>query len=693
VNQQILQPTFDSSPLDKIFPSRTEVRVSAIPKAMEDTYKELERLVDEQPEFMAGQLNYDRMAAVLHRRAPEVPIDLPTIPVPIREYLFEEEKLPGSFQSGTASPTTEKLLHEARRLGCWHESIAIPTFLSPQFVVSNHEKDRLIFDLRGLNRWTTERSFELDSLFDLPLHLSRSRFISKLDLRSGFWQVPTEDSDLFGFRLSGSPGRYGIWKVLPFGWSQAPRVFQQITSCFVRAWRARGIDCGVYLDDFVWGAATLSQHLEWTQIIIADLLAAGLALSAKKTELRPHDSLTYLGVTVDAEHRQFSIPASKRSKLTTFAQAALDDGNTLQAELQTFLGRAAFTRLVCPCMGFFVSHLSRLIDLNAPGARRVVIDDGAREELQFWVDHGDRLLRRPRPWHTAAQTRAWMRPSRTPLATAVADAVLRQDASETGVGLCFESTTDGGRTYRSEPFPDFILRWLKDGDPRASSTSRELYGVARNLDTADGLRPGTTVRLVVDNTAAVLTARGTVPTAGTAWAARYLLSIAERRGILLQTEWAPREEMSDVDAGSRLDSQDLARSTPPGSWMDATFTTLWGGQPPTTDLFADIGNHVAERFFSRFPQPTSRGEAFSSPWTGARLWGFPPFTLTRLTAARAANGSWERHQLCLLLPDLPTTRAALHGWRVLPGPTRLLAPPDFTREYDTTVTLALFASP
>lgn len=861
----ILNPTFTTSPLDEIFPQRAEVRVAHLPAGLEAQYADLERQVNEQPEFRAGQLEEKRIADVLRRRAPGTPIDLPKMPVRVSDYMSEPDKVRGCFQSGTAMTTALPLLAEARRMGCWSPTLEIPTFLSPQFVVSQLDKDRLIFDLRGLNKYTDDVTFRLDSLFDLPLNLAGCRYVSKLDLKSGFWQMAVAACGRLGFRLP--DGSYGRWDVLPFGWSQAPRVFQQLTAAFTRAWRSVGVACGVYLDDFIWAASTLEQHLAATKMIVSDLLDAGLALSPKKTFLRPHHSLTYLGMVVDIEHNEFAVPADKRKKLLDFVASFLETGHAMQQDLMTFLGRAAFTRLVVPHLGFFTAHLSGLIDMNSPRSRLLNIDVACREELTFWLDHGDRLMRRPRPWRTTVQTRAWLRRARPGLkiqlttgdlfdalasaasrgetvaaahcvsrdfhmSKGIADVferrhpardrfrreshsypglarvdnvvdyeaerrvpiyavvnkllfsdkptpdsmkaglvllrdalmgdgihsllippigcgldgmsplivlaiirkvfgdappadgrtwtitvvdrygtfppgslesvstghltdtpVARQDASETGIGTSFASTADGGRTYRTEPFPVFLMQWFAAGDIRASSTARELYGVARNLDTAD-LRPGTTVRVVIDNDASVRTARGTIPTKGTAWAARYLLSIAERRGLLLQTEWAPREQLADVDAGSRHDAQDLSRCAAPRRWLAEKLDHLWGpGMRPTTDLFADVGNTLAERFYSRFPQPGSSGEALSSPWTGARLWGFPPFALARLVATRAASGVWNTHQLILLLPDEPSIAFALRGWHHLPGPPLVLAPPTFTGSRPTPRLLRLFVSP
>lgn len=884
VEHAVLHKPFpQQSPLDLLYPPRQEVRAAKIPECFKAAYARLRRRVDAQPAFVAGQLNYQKILAVLHRRAPHINFDeiLPEIPVRVSREVFDEGALlaQAQFLSGRAAPATSSLLADAHKKHAWEYTEKKPLHLSPQFVAHQDTKDRLIFDLRGINRYTRELTFNLDTIQDLPLLFRRARYLSKADLTSGFWQVPVADPGLFGFVHP--DGRYATWNVLPFGWSLAPRTFQALTAAFVRAWRECGVIASVYLDDFLWGGDTIEVHLRATTMIIEDLIDAGLVLSPKKTSLEPHDALLYLGVAVDAEFQTLAIPLSKREKIIAFARQALSDGRVREGELKTFLGRSAFCRIVAPQLGFFTGALHRLSSkaadrpipttaraadtgavlehtpgdlfevlaheaaagnnwslahcasadlamgrgvaakfrerygmgllaeqrVTTPGCaamlnnkdydvrkacliyvlitkerfyekpsydslrsalrvcrdmmlknhnhnlmfpllgcgrdqlmwsapdeasdvRRTLLDvfnerpptgvrwrlrlvdnrsttrdatgaieldDDATADLQVWAEHANRLMRRPRPWVLLHQTRAWLRRhgedfSIVRLTGLVVDTdVLRQDASETGVGLA-TVRPDRPTAYRAEPFPQFLMDWLRRGDVRASSTARELYGIARNLATHPA-RAGTVLRSVCDNAGSTSTARGIVPAAGTTWAAKYLAAVAEEQGVFLATEWAPREELDDVDGESRRAAQDASRSVVPPEYLDQVCADVWAGQRPTLDIYADCGNHVAPRFFSRFPQPGSSGEALAATWNMERMWAFPTFALTRSTMAKALNSTLSTRQLALLLPDTPTTRATLATWDSCAGPAHLLAPPLFTRRTTPPSHLRLFVSP
>jgi hypothetical protein len=104
---------------------------------------------------------------------------------------------------------------------------------------------RFCIDYKGLNKQTQKNAYPLPRADDLIDQLHGAKFFSKIDLRSGYWQIPTDSRDVYktGFRT-----RYGHfeWFVLPFGLIDAPAAFMDLMHKVFRE-HDRGVV--IFLDD------------------------------------------------------------------------------------------------------------------------------------------------------------------------------------------------------------------------------------------------------------------------------------------------------------------------------------------------------------------------------------------------------------------------------------------------------------
>ncbi|XP_068221744.1 uncharacterized protein [Palaemon carinicauda] len=161
---------------------------------------------------------------------------------------------------------------------------------SPIVLVKKEDgSDRLCIDFRKVNSVTKQSNFPLPRIEDCLDKIGNAKFISKLDLAKGYWQVPLSSR---AQKISAFITPFGSYepKVMAFGLRNAASTFQRLMNRVLN-----GIDnCVVYLDDLVIFSDTWEQHLRILAKVLSALEKAKLVLNLKKCEFGK-TSITYLG--------------------------------------------------------------------------------------------------------------------------------------------------------------------------------------------------------------------------------------------------------------------------------------------------------------------------------------------------------------------------------------------------------------
>ena len=187
-------------------------------------------------------------------------------------------------------------------------------------------------DYRALNKVTIKNKYLIPLAAKLFNRLSKAKYFTKLDLRSGYWQVRAAEGDK---AKTTCVTRYGSFEflVMPFGFTNAPATFCNLMNDVLFDFLDSFVV--VYLDDIVIYNPTLEDHVVHLEMMFNRLRQNQLYVKREKCEFAQTE-IKFLGHLISK-----SLIRMGGAKVATIR---VWPAPTEVTELRSFLGLANYYR-------------------------------------------------------------------------------------------------------------------------------------------------------------------------------------------------------------------------------------------------------------------------------------------------------------------------------------------------------------
>ena len=312
---------------------------------------------------------------------------------------------------------------------------------------------RFCVNFKKVNDVSRKDAYPLPYINAILDKLRKARYISSLDLKEGYWQVPLapESRQITAFTVP-SRGLFQF-RVMPFGLHSAPATFQRLMDLVI----GPEMDpyCFAYLDDIIVLGETFEQHLSLLTEVFHRLRSANLRLNPEKCQFGRR-SLQYLGHLVTAEGIH-----TDPEKVASIRQ--LPPPSNVKG-IRRFLGIASWYRRFVPDFSKIAAPLNRLLKKGIAWQ---------------WSEEQDEAFRRLKDGLTSAPVLAcpnFEKPF-----------ILQTDASDQGLGVALiQHDKDGDHVVA------YASRSLTDSEKKYSVTEKEclaiVWGVEKMRPYLEGYR-------------------------------------------------------------------------------------------------------------------------------------------------------------------------------------------------------------
>jgi len=207
---------------------------------------------------------------------------------------------------------------------------------------------RLCVDFKKVNAITNDQPFYMPRVEGV----GQSKYVSKLDLTKGYYQVRMSPGDIPKTAFVCHRGRYEFFR-MPFGVKNAPACFQEIMQGIFAGNR----NCTPYMDDLVIFSNTWDEHLHHIENVLHTLEQAGLTANPSKC-VWGGKSVVFLGHQVGGG--KMALPAHRAEAFRSYTRPTTKKG------LRSFLGAVSFYRRYIHQLAIYTAFLTPLTSKQSP---------------------------------------------------------------------------------------------------------------------------------------------------------------------------------------------------------------------------------------------------------------------------------------------------------------------------------------
>ena len=290
------------------------------------------------------------LEAILHE-FPEVMGDSPTQTTILqREVTLEDGARPVRQHPYRLSPHKREVMRkEVEYLIA--NGLAVPSnspWASPCLLVPKADgKMRLCTDYRKLNAVTQADPYPLPRINDTMDAVANMKYLTKIDLLKGFYQVPLSRE---ARRVSAFVTPDGLYEytVMPFGMRNSGSTFQRLANHLVSGFR----NVKAYIDDILIHTKTWEEHIVTLRALLQKMSEANLTINLEKCDFGK-SQVTYLGHQVGS--------GGIRPVQAKVADIVSFPPPTTRRSLRRFLGMIGYYRRYCKNFAQVAAPLSDLI--------------------------------------------------------------------------------------------------------------------------------------------------------------------------------------------------------------------------------------------------------------------------------------------------------------------------------------------
>ena len=247
-----------------------------------------------------------------------------------------------------------------------------PHHCSPCFLVAKPGSTalRLVVDYGEVNKKTQNHSGSIPNMENTLERIAKCRYKTKMDKRSGFWQVDLTAAAQEPLAFITPKGRVFKWEVMPFRVATAPALFQELINKILYILRrrplvqeliSRGAEMEAHIDDVSLGTNTQENHVLLLREFFIVCQENHLRIKLEKFEFMKEE-MEYLGF--DVGYGWWKPAASKMQPLQDMQ--IRDDPKKGLHDVRSFVGACNFWRRHIHNFTYSSAPLTDLIKKTTP---------------------------------------------------------------------------------------------------------------------------------------------------------------------------------------------------------------------------------------------------------------------------------------------------------------------------------------